>query len=99
MVRPAPQGGQAATFNTSNHIPPSAQKIAPSIQRIARNIDPNHFNQRLQGATQHRTQQADYPQGFYDISDASTYDMLPHPGYQGTQNYNGNNQANQNQQG
>ena len=38
---------QMIKFGTSGHIPLSAQKIAPSIQRIHREIDPYVYNQRL----------------------------------------------------
>jgi len=97
MAPPTHQGGQAATFNTLNQILPSAQKVAPSIQRITRNIGPNSYNQRFQGSAQQRTQQIDYPQGFHAISDYNTYNMVPNSGYQGTQNYN--TQTGQGQQG
>ena len=35
-------------FGTSDQIPPLAQKIAPSVQRIRRDTDPNIYNQILQ---------------------------------------------------
>ena len=38
---------QVINFGTSGHIPSSAQKIAPSVQRIRRDIDPHVYNQRL----------------------------------------------------
>ena len=38
---------QMINFGTSGHIPSLAQKIAPSIQRIRRDIDPHVYNQRL----------------------------------------------------
>jgi hypothetical protein len=43
---------QMVNFGTSNQIPLSAQKIAPSVPRIHRDIDPNIFNQRLQASNQ-----------------------------------------------
>ena len=39
---------QMVNFGTSGQIAPSAQKIAPSVQRIHRDTDPNVFNQRFQ---------------------------------------------------
>ena len=42
---------QMINFGTSGHIPTSAQKIAPSIQRMHRDIDPYVYNQRLQAAS------------------------------------------------
>ena len=38
---------QMINFGTSGHILSSAQKIAPSVQRIRRDIDPYVYNQRL----------------------------------------------------
>ena len=38
---------QIVNFGTSGQIPPSAQKIAPSVQMIHRDIDPNIYNERL----------------------------------------------------
>ena len=38
---------QVINFGTSGYIPSSAQKIAPSMQRIRRDIDPYVYNQRL----------------------------------------------------
>ena len=43
---------QMVNFGTSGQIPPSAQKLAPSVQRILRDIDPNVFNQRFQSVNQ-----------------------------------------------
>jgi hypothetical protein len=43
---------QIVNFGTSGQISQSAQKIAPSVPRIRRDIDPNVFNQRLQAANQ-----------------------------------------------
>ena len=55
--QPAGQGqNQMINFGTSGHIPSLTQKIAPSIQRIHRDIDPHVYNQRLQAANQQRTQ-------------------------------------------
>ena len=54
---------QMVNFGTSGRIASSAQKIAPSVQRIHRDIDPNIYNQRLQAANQQRTQQIEIPQG------------------------------------
>ena len=39
---------QMVNFVTLGQIPPLAQKIAPSVKRICRDIDPNIFNQRFQ---------------------------------------------------
>ena len=62
VQQPAGQGqNQMINFGTSGHILSSAQKIAPSIQRIHRDIDPNVYNQRLQAANQQRTQQIEIP--------------------------------------
>ena len=48
-------------FCTSGQIPPSAQKIAQSVQKIHRDIDPNVFNQRFQAVNQQGTRQIDIP--------------------------------------
>ena len=53
---------QIVNFGTLGQIPPSAQKIAPSVQRIRRDTDPNIYNQRLKAANQQRTQQIEIPQ-------------------------------------
>ena len=48
VQQPTEQGqNQMIDFGTSGQIPPSAQKITPSVQRICRDIDPNIYNQRL----------------------------------------------------
>ena len=47
---------QMVNFGTSGQISSSAQRIAPSVQRIRRDIDPNVYNQRVQAANQQRTQ-------------------------------------------
>ena len=52
---------QVVNFGTSGQIPSLAQKIAPLVQRICRDIDPNIYNQRLQAASQQRTQQTEIP--------------------------------------
>ena len=45
VQQPVGQGqNQMINFDTSGHIPSSAQKIAPSIQRIRRDIDPYIYN-------------------------------------------------------
>ena len=45
VQQPVGQGqNQVINFGTSGHIPSSAQKIAPSIQRIRRDIDPHVYN-------------------------------------------------------
>ena len=74
-------------FSTSYQIPQSAHKIAPLVQRIIKNVDQNYFNSRLQGYTTH-TAQIDYLEGYHLVSDASTYELLPHPRYQNPYNYN-----------
>ena len=43
---------QMVNFDTLGQISPSAQKIAPSVQRIRRDIDHNIFNQRFQTVNQ-----------------------------------------------
>ena len=68
-------------------MPLSAHKIAPSVQRIIKNVDPNYFNSRLQGYAT-RNAQIDYLEGYYLVSDASTFELMPHPGYQNPYNYN-----------
>ena len=45
---------QMVNFGTSGQMPPSAQKIAPSVPRSHRDTDPNVFNQRFQAANQQR---------------------------------------------
>ena len=64
------------------------KKIAPSIQRIRRDIDPYVYNQRLQAANQQRTQQIEIPQGYHYGTDYNTLHMIPNPGYQGTWDFN-----------
>ena len=89
MQQPARQGqNQMINFGSSGHIPSLAQKIAPSIQRIRRDIDPNVCNQRLQAVNQQRTQQIEIPQGYHYGIDYNTLHMIPNLGYQGTQNFN-----------
>jgi hypothetical protein len=46
---------QMVNFGTSGQILLSVQKIAPSVQRIRRDTDPNVFNQRFQAANQRMT--------------------------------------------
>ena len=46
---------QVINFGTSGHIPSSAKKIAPLVQKIRRDIDPYVYNQRLQAPSQQRT--------------------------------------------
>ena len=60
-------------FGTSGQIPPSAQKIAPPIQRIHRDIDVGII---------------EIPQGYHYGIDYNTLHMIPNPRYQGTQNFN-----------
>ena len=71
-------------FGTSGQMPPSAQKIAPSVQKIRRDVDPNVYNQRLQVANQQRTQQREIPQGYHYGTNYNTLHMIPNPGYEGT---------------
>ena len=47
---------QMVNFGTLGQIPSSAQKIAPLVQMIRRDIYHNIYNQRLQAANQQRTQ-------------------------------------------
>ena len=80
VQQPAGQSqNQMINFGTSGHIPSSAQKIAPSIQRIRRDIDPYVYNQRLQAASQQRTQQIEIPQGYHYGTDYNTLHMMPNP--------------------
>ena len=79
---------QMVNFGTSGQIPPSAQKIAPSVQRIRRDTDPNIYNQRLQAASQQMTQQIEIPQGYHYGTNYNTLHMILNLGYQGTQNFN-----------
>ena len=76
------------SFVTSGHIPSLAQKIAPSIQRIHRDIDPNVYNQKLQAANQQRTQQIEIPQGYHYGTDYNTLHMILNLGYEGTRDFN-----------
>ena len=64
------------------------KKIAPSVQRIRRDMDPNVYNQRLQIASQQRTQQIEIPQGHHYGINYNTLYMIPNPRYQGTRNFN-----------
>ena len=79
---------QMANFGTSGQIPPSAQKIAPSVQRIRRDTDPNISNQRFQTVNQQGARQIDIPQGYHYGSNYNTLNMIPNLGYQSTQNFN-----------
>ena len=82
MQQPVGQGqDQVINFGTSGHIPLSAQKIAPSIQRIHRDIDPRVYNQRLQAANQQMTQYIEIPQGYHYGTDYNTIHMILNPGY------------------
>ena len=81
---PVGSGDIQTVQGSSGHIPWSAQKIAPSIQRIRRDIDPYVYNQRLQAASQQRTQQIEIPQGYHYGTYYNTLHMMPNPGYQGT---------------
>ena len=72
---------QMVNFGTSGQIPSSAQKIAPSVQRILRDIDPNIYNQRLQAANQQRMQQIEIPQGNHYGADYNTLHIILNPGY------------------
>jgi hypothetical protein len=78
-----PQG----RFSTSYQTPQSAHKITPSVQRIISNVDPNYFNSRLQGYATHNAQ-IDYLEGYHLVFDASTYELMPHLGYQNPYSYN-----------
>jgi len=83
---PQPTGqvqNQMVNFGTSGQIPPSAQKIAPSVQRIRRDTDPNIYNQRLQAINKQRTQHIEIPKGYHYGTDYNTL-MISNPGYQGT---------------
>ena len=75
---------QMVNFGTSGQIPPLAQKIAPSVQRIRRDIDPNIFNQRFQIVNQQGAQQIDIPQGYHYGLVYNALNIFPNPEYQGT---------------
>jgi hypothetical protein len=60
---------QVINFGTLGHIPSPAQKMAPPIQRIHRDIDHFVYNQRLQAASQQRTQPMEIPQGYHYVVD------------------------------
>ena len=79
---------QVINFGTTGHIPSSARKIAPSVQKIHRDIDPYVYNQRLQAASQQRTQQIEIPQGYHYGTDYNTIHMMPNPRYQSTRDFN-----------
>ena len=64
------------------------KKIAPSIQRIRRDIDPYVYNERLQAASQQKTQQIEIPQGYHYGTDYNTLHMMPNLVYQGTRDFN-----------
>ena len=67
-------------FGTSGQIPPLAQKIAPLVPRIRRDIDPNVFNQRFQAVNQQGARQIEIPQGCHYGSDYNTLNMIPNLG-------------------
>jgi hypothetical protein len=79
---------QIVNFGTSGQVPSLAQKIALSVQRIHRDVDHNIFNQRLQVANQQGTRQIDITQGYHYGSYYNTFNMIPNPEYEGTQNFN-----------
>ena len=88
VQQPVRQGqNQMINFGTSGHIPSLAQKIAPSIQRIRRDIDPSVYNQRLQATNQQRAQQIEIPQGYHYGTDYNTLHMILNLGYQGTRDF------------
>ena len=68
-------------------MPQSAHKIAPLVQRIIKNVDPNYFNSRLHEYVTHNAQ-IDYPKGYHLVFYASTYELFPHPGYWSPYNHN-----------
>lgn len=86
MQQPTGQN-QMVNFGTTDYIPPSATKIDPSQQRIRRNTYPNIFNQILQEGVQSWNQNINVPQGFHYSTDYNTLNMIPNPGYQGTQSF------------
>ena len=51
-------------------------------------MDPYIYNQRLQAASQQRTQQIEIPQGYHYGMDYNTHHMMPNLGYQGTRDFN-----------
>ena len=74
VQQPAGQSqNQVINFGTSGHIPSLAQKTAPSVQRIRRDIDPYVYNQRLQVASQQKNQQIEIPQGYHYGMDYNTF--------------------------
>ena len=75
-------------FGKACQIPSLAQKIAPSVQRIHRDIDPNIYNQRFQVESQQMTQLIEIPQGYPYGTDYNTHHMIPNLGYQGTRDFN-----------
>ena len=68
---------QMVSFGKLGQIPSLAQKIAPSVQRIRRDTDPNVYNQRLQATNQQRTQQIEIPQGYHYGTNYNTLHMIP----------------------
>jgi hypothetical protein len=50
--------------------------------------DTNIFNQRLQVANQQGTRQIYIPQGYHYGSYYNTFNIIPNPEYEGTQNFN-----------
>jgi hypothetical protein len=40
-----PTDNRMVNFGTTNQIPPLAGKIAPSVMKIRRDVDPNLYNQ------------------------------------------------------
>jgi hypothetical protein len=57
------------------------------MHRIIKNVDPNYFNSWLQGYAT-RNAQIDYLEGYHLVSDAITYELMPHPRYQNPYSYN-----------
>jgi hypothetical protein len=74
---------QKTNFAATSAVPGSTAKISSVHQKLYRDIDPNLYNQKGQEGNQQPE-----PSGFHYSADYNTWNMLPNPGYQGTQNYN-----------
>ena len=71
-----PTGGSVSNFGTTGNIPSSAQKIAPSVQRLARTVD-HYVNQAVQPGVTQLPEDGDHPTGFAPISKYDQWNMIP----------------------
>lgn len=79
-----PTDSRVINLGTPVHVSQSAPKIAPSVIKIQRDMDPSLFNQVMNGST---TAQDNIPQGWHYTTDYNTLNVIPNLGYQGIENF------------